>query len=686
VIGIDVSPNYSNNNNYNASVSKNLITNLRSNNVSAVNGSVTGIYLNQGNDNNSSQVNATITKNEVKNLFSGSLGTTTLVVSISNNCRFTNMIIDSNKISNLSTFSTSPGQHQTASVQGINSIYSSNAPLSITGNIVFNLENRSTNVDVSTYTIGINCFPANSNLTIAKNKVFDLRNSTSKGVVAGMALRGVGGSGSFSVSNNMVSLNPDNVNVYGILNDVNAAKINLYYNSIAIGGTGNNSSAAFFRGSTANTTIESLNNIFYNSRTGGDANRYTIINANPNPLTGWTNSNYNNFYNGNPAKAILWNNLPLNLADYKRLSSQDQCSVSSDVQFIKRDSADMHLRDVASNQTLAGISIQAVTTDIDGDARHLVPSMGADEKIISFKVPSITASGAITFCQGNMVTLIASLTSGIQWYKDGVAINGAVSQTYQVNQTGSYSTQLSDACQPLKSNSITVTVNPIPLAPATSATGATTFCSGGSVVLRSSAPSNNQWYKDGVALTGEVNQTFSARQNGLYSVATMINGCMSAPSSSTEVIVNPIPLAPAISQIGKVLISSSASGNQWFLNGIAIVGAINQQHTPTEEGIYTVQVTTKGCVSAFSVLYSFIKTIVVFPNPARDILKIRITGYSERISYILYDAIGRKLTKQSEDVISPSNIDINIQTLAAGAYTIVIVTSDGLITKSVLKQ
>ena len=63
--------------------------------------------------------------------------------------------------------------------------------------------------------------------------------------------------------------------------------------------------------------------------------------------------------------------------------------------------------------------------------------------------------------------------------------------------------------------------------------------------------------------------------------------------------MNPIPPTPTITPSGSttacdslLLTSSSASGNQWYLNGnVLIGGATNQTYSATASGSYTVAVT-----------------------------------------------------------------------------------------------
>src|SRR6185436_19274211 len=163
-------------------------------------------------------------------------------------------------------------------------------------------------------------------------------------------------------------------------------------------------------------------------------------------------------------------------------------------------------------------------------------------------------------------------------------------------------------CQ--QSNSINVPINPFPAQPTITPGGPTTFCAGGSVTLNSSSASGNQWYLDGNPIGGETNQTYVATASGNYTVVVTTNGCASNVSAGTTVTVNPIPPTPTITPSGPTtfgpggsvtLNSSSASGNQWYLNGNPIGGATNQNYVATASGNYTVTITDgNGCASAAS--------------------------------------------------------------------------------------
>src|SRR5205814_514475 len=128
---------------------------------------------------------------------------------------------------------------------------------------------------------------------------------------------------------------------------------------------------------------------------------------------------------------------------------------------------------------------------------------------------------------------------------------------------------------------------------------------GGSVTLTSSSATGNQWYLNGNPIGGETNEQYVATASGDYTVTA--NG--SNPSAATTVTVNPIPPKPTITPGGQAtlcdngsvaLTSSSASGNQWYLNGSPIGGATSQQYNATTAGDYTVIVTQSGCASPAS--------------------------------------------------------------------------------------
>ncbi len=220
------------------------------------------------------------------------------------------------------------------------------------------------------------------------------------------------------------------------------------------------------------------------------------------------------------------------------------------------------------------------------------------------------------------VTVLGTIPSGgtIGWYTQefggstfatgtSTSVSPAVTTTYYVG-----------VCPGSFRVPVTVTVTATAPTPTISG-GPTTFCTGGSVLLTSSAATGNQWSLDGTPIVGATNQTYSATTAGNYTVIATSGGCTSAASLATTVTINPIPATPTIGAGGPtafcsggsvLLTSSSATGNQWLLDGTPIVGATNQTYLATAAGNYTVIATTGGCPS----LASAATTVTINPIPA----------------------------------------------------------------------
>ncbi|HEV8369321.1 MAG TPA: Ig-like domain repeat protein [Pyrinomonadaceae bacterium] len=235
--------------------------------------------------------------------------------------------------------------------------------------------------------------------------------------------------------------------------------------------------------------------------------------------------------------------------------------------------------------------------------------------------PTITPGGATTFCEGGSVTLTSSSATGNQWYRNGSPIAGATNQGFVATVSGNYTTIVTTGgCSSTPSAATTVTVNPVPATPTITAGGVTTFCEGGSVTLTSSSASGNQWYRNGSPIAGAINQQYVATVSGNYTTIVTIGGCSSTPSAATTVTVNPVPAIPTITPNGPTtffqggsvtLTASSATGNQWYLNGNPIAGATNQQYVANASGNYTVKASANGCTSAPSAA----TTVTVNPLP-----------------------------------------------------------------------
>lgn len=145
----------------------------------------------------------------------------------------------------------------------------------------------------------------------------------------------------------------------------------------------------------------------------------------------------------------------------------------------------------------------------------------------------------------------------IQWYSstDNVTFtevtgaNAAVLNTGTITQTTYYYNTVTCAASGLSANSntVTVTVNPVPEA---TISGLTSFCTGNSTTLTASAGASYDWKYEGNSFA--TTQSVSVNQAGNYTVTvTSAAGC-SATSSTTIVTETPAPTAPVISGVVNV--------------------------------------------------------------------------------------------------------------------------------------
>ncbi|MFT3911053.1 MAG: T9SS type A sorting domain-containing protein [Ferruginibacter sp.] len=242
--------------------------------------------------------------------------------------------------------------------------------------------------------------------------------------------------------------------------------------------------------------------------------------------------------------------------------------------------------------------------------------------------PTVTPAGPITQC-GGTVTLTSSSATGNQWNLGGSPIGGATNQTLVVSASGNYSVTVTNGfgCSATSANT-TVTINPLPATPTITPVGPVTQC-GGTVTLTASTPGAWQWNLEGSPIDGANNQTLIVSASGNYSV-TVTNefGC-SATSAVTSVTINPVPATPTISAGGPItfceggsvtLTSSSATNNQWNLNGAPIGGTTNSTLVVTASGDYTVTVTNAfGCTATSAII-----TVTVNPlaaNPTASVVQ-----------------------------------------------------------------
>ncbi|HRI19788.1 MAG TPA: T9SS type A sorting domain-containing protein, partial [Panacibacter sp.] len=225
-------------------------------------------------------------------------------------------------------------------------------------------------------------------------------------------------------------------------------------------------------------------------------------------------------------------------------------------------------------------------------------------------VATVSADGLTTFCQGGSVTLTASAASSYLWS------NGATTQSIIANTAGNYSVTVTNVSGCSATSAATdVIVNPLPT-PSITANGPTTFCTGGSVTLSSSAASYYTWY-DAANQPVWYQQDYSATNAGSYHVTVGdANGCEGS-SSATTVTTNPLP-EPVITASGPITFCQGGSVTLTAPNGYSSYlwsnGATSKTITVSANGSYSVTVTNaNGCSGISNQIFVFVNALPV-PN------------------------------------------------------------------------
>ncbi|MBI2269844.1 MAG: T9SS type A sorting domain-containing protein [Bacteroidetes bacterium] len=371
---------------------------------------------------------------------------------------------------------------------------------------------------------------------------------------------------------------------------------------------------------------------------------------------------------------------------------------------------------------------QVVTCVLTSNAACASPatatSSGITMTINTVSAPSVSAaitSGANPGCAGASVTFTATPANGgtipaYQWKVNGVnaGTNSSTFTTTTLTNGQVVTCVLTSnlACASpttATSTGITMTINPsvTPAVSASLTTGTNPACAGTSLTF-TAVPTNGgitpayQWKVNGVNVgTNSATFTTSTLTNGQVVTCVLTsNATCASPATATStgvtMTINAIPATPVISQAGSVLTSSSASGNQWYLNGNPIAGATNQTYTVAQNGSYTVIVTTNGCSSAASapklmntvgIGQSTAESIfAVYPNPNDGNFTVSFKA-SVRSNYILElkNGLGQLVYREVlTDYAGTYSKQLNIAEFGRGIYFISLLNTRSEIVKKVM--
>jgi hypothetical protein len=266
---------------------------------------------------------------------------------------------------------------------------------------------------------------------------------------------------------------------------------------------------------------------------------------------------------------------------------------------------------------------------------------------------------------------------------------------YLVTAAGAYWVQVTDAYGCWVNSAVTtISVNPDTagesVVPSIMPAGTLVSCADTGVLLQSSPAVNYQWFWDGDAIPGGNTDTMTVTVSGTYTVATGTAGCGTVGALSAPVVVTYLDqVVPTITMVNGVLVSSAATGNQWYLNDSIIQGAVHQQYTPPGPGSYTVraetgvqavdtvtfQVGVGGCWSQYSVPYIItdsiyiVPQVVVYPNPVVSGLTLT-NKLSGPVTVRIFNLMGQQVWMMEGMV---GTVQVDVGRWAKGAYFVLVI-------------
>jgi hypothetical protein len=169
------------------------------------------------------------------------------------------------------------------------------------------------------------------------------------------------------------------------------------------------------------------------------------------------------------------------------------------------------------------------------------------------------------------------------------------------------------------------------------------------------------------------------------------NGPCSGTVITRTITVSSPLTKPVISQQALALQSSIIGDSyQWYLSNAPIAGATARTYTPTQNGLYVVEVKNAAGCSSFSDAFNYLstaikedprfKTFSFYPNPITTSL---YTDFTERYTLEFYDVNGRKVF---ENINLNGKHETDLSFLNRGMYLMRIQSEDKIaVRKLILK-
>jgi hypothetical protein len=352
-----------------------------------------------------------------------------------------------------------------------------------------------------------------------------------------------------------------------------------------------------------------------------------------------------------------------------------------------------------SGQNTTGISVAGVTPGnymiyvygVNGTCSLTGPTDSISVTVNALPAVAATASAAV--CIGGNVTLTASGASTYVWQPG--ALTGTT-ETVSPSTTTTYTLSGTDVNGCVNMDTTTAVINQLPVLTA-SANAA--ICAGDSASISVTGAASYVWMPGN--LTGSAVIVMPSATTTYTVTGTDANGCSN--TTSTTVTVNALPTVTLTAQgthcfddAAYSLTGGAPAGGAYSGPGVSAgtftpATAGNGTHTITysyadangcsSSATSTVVVDACASIAEASGFYGVTYT----PNPATDVMTVRWDAAKTEVNSVeVRDVTGRVVL--TENVSSNGNVELNVASLPAGNYTLVMINNSAKANYSFIKK
>jgi hypothetical protein len=312
-------------------------------------------------------------------------------------------------------------------------------------------------------------------------------------------------------------------------------------------------------------------------------------------------------------------------------------------------------------------------------------------------LPVVSAGTDFSVCTGSGVALTATGATAYQWDFHPTfttATNIANPSATPIVQTTFNVTGTNTTTGCVNTAEVTVSLDALPIIDAGSDTS---ICIGDSLQLSATGGVTYIWDFDPSLSSNIVSDPWTNTTVTItYNLdAYDANSCFG--EDSVIVTVNLLPGSPIIVENGAWLISSYSLGNQWFYNGSAVIGEMNDSLNWVFQGVngqYTLLYTDNNGCSKFSEVTNIITIdnigidenpafeVKMYPNPTSGLVNLELVEGADFMQII---SVNGQIVINENNLSSGINA-FDLSALPKGVYMVQIVKGEQVVTKRIIVQ